>query len=104
MTASRCNVLMVFPSFGSDSFWNYAVTSELFGARYPTIPLGLITVAAMLPKDWTVRLVNRNTDTLLDADIEWADLVMTGGMLNQQADTLSIVRRAQKAGKPVAVG
>ena len=101
---SPCNVLMVYPRFGDDSFWNYSTTAELLGARYPTIPLGLITLAAMLPKEWTVRLVNRNTETLEEADLEWADMVMTGGMLFQQADVLRLIALCHEAGKPVVVG
>jgi radical SAM superfamily enzyme YgiQ (UPF0313 family) len=100
----RCNVLMIYPRFSAGSFWNYSITSELLGARYPTIPLGLITLAAMLPAHWTVRLVNRNTEALDDADLEWADLVMTGGMLFQQADSLRLIRRAHAHGKPIAIG
>jgi radical SAM superfamily enzyme YgiQ (UPF0313 family) len=95
---------MVYPRFGDDSFWNYSITAELLGARYPTIPLGLITLAAMLPKEWTVRLVNRNTEELTDADFDWADLVMTGGMLFQQADSLRLIELAHRHGKPVAIG
>jgi radical SAM superfamily enzyme YgiQ (UPF0313 family) len=102
--ATRCNVLMIYPRFSAGSFWNYSITSELLGARYPTIPLGLITLAAMLPAHWTVRLVNRNTETLDDADLDWADLVMTGGMLFQQADSLRLIRRAHARGKPIAIG
>jgi radical SAM superfamily enzyme YgiQ (UPF0313 family) len=101
---ARCNVLMIYPRFSAESFWNYAITSELLGARYPTIPLGLITLAAMLPAHWTVRLVNRNTEALDDTDLDWADLVMTGGMLFQQADSLRLIRRVQARGKPVAIG
>jgi radical SAM superfamily enzyme YgiQ (UPF0313 family) len=104
MQLARCNVLMIYPRFSAGSFWNYAITSELLGARYPTIPLGLITLAAMLPAHWTVRLVNRNTETLDDADLDWADLVMTGGMLFQQADSLRLIRRARARGKPIAIG
>ena len=74
------------------------------GAKYPTIPLGLITVAAMLPGEWDVRLVNLNTEELSDADLEWADLVMTGGMMFQQAGTLDIIEMCRARGKPVAVG
>ena len=101
-----CNpqVLMVYPRFNPDSFWNYQATCEVAGARYSAAPLGLITVAAMLPPDWPVRLVNRNTEELTPADLAWADLVMTGGMLPQQGDTLSVIALAHEAGKPVAVG
>src|SRR5215472_15020913 len=78
-----CNVLMIYPRFGGGTFWNFAAACELFNAHYPTAPLGLITVAALLPTAWTIRLVDRNTEVLADGDLEWADLVMTGGMLPQ---------------------
>lgn len=102
--ASTTKVLLIYPRFGADSFWNYRRTSELLGARYPTAPLGLITVAALLPQEWEFRLVNRNTEELTDADIDWADLVMTGGMIVQQVDALRLVRMCQARGKPVAIG
>lgn len=102
--SSTCNVLMIYPRFSAESFWNYAVTSGVLGAKYPTIPLGLITLAAMLPADWNIRLINRNTEELRDEDITAADLVMTGGMLFQQADTLRLIAMAKRLGKPVAVG
>ena len=47
--AIRCRVLMVYPKFIPNSFWNYTEACELVGAKYPAAPLGLITVAAMLP-------------------------------------------------------
>ena len=102
--ADACNVLMIFPRFNPKSFWSYEGACELFGAKYPAAPLGMITLAAMLPKSWSVRLVNRNTEELEDGDLAWADLVMTGGMLAQQFDTLKVIELVQRAGKPVAVG
>src|SRR5271166_496166 len=104
MTIDTCKVLMIFPRFNTDSFWNYRATCELSGARYPAAPLGLITVAALLPQSWEVRLVNRNTETLTEADLEWADLVMTGGMLFQQPDALRIIEMCRARGTPVVVG
>jgi len=98
------NVLMVYPCFAGGTFWNFAATCEVFGARYPAAPLGLITVAALLPSSWSVRLVNRNTEELTDSDLAWADLVMTGGMLPQQHDTLEIIDICRGHGKPVVVG
>ena len=47
--AAKLNVLLVYPRFPSLSFWNYKATCEITGARHPAAPLGLITVAAMLP-------------------------------------------------------
>lgn len=103
-SSSPCNVLLVAPRFNGQSFWNFQATCEVYGARTPAPPLGLITVAALLPPSWTCRLVNRNTEELLDADLDWADLVMTGGMLAQQPDTLQVIALAQGRGKPVVIG
>jgi radical SAM superfamily enzyme YgiQ (UPF0313 family) len=104
MQAQPCNVLLVYPRFFAESFRNYRKACELFGAKYPTAPLGLITVAAMLPKTWSFRLVDRNAEELTDADLEWADLVFTGGMITQQLDTLDIIDLCRARAKPVAVG
>ena len=98
------NVLMIYPRFAGGTFWNFAATCEVFGARYPAAPLGLITVAALLPSSWSIRLVDRNTEELTDDDLAWADLVMTGGMFPQQYDTLEIIEICRAGGKPVVVG
>src|SRR5580700_2236183 len=103
-TASPCNVLMIYPRFGAGTFWNFAAACELFNAKYPTTPLGLITVAALLPPQWTVRLIDRNTEALADGDLDWADMVMTGGMLPQCFDTNEIIELCRARGKPVVVG
>jgi radical SAM superfamily enzyme YgiQ (UPF0313 family) len=104
MPYGPCNVLLVYPRFSAATFWNYTVACELVGARFPAAPLGLITVAALLPTNWDVRLINRNTEQLTDEDLEWADLIMTGGMLAQQVDTLRLIGRAHACGTPVVVG
>lgn len=96
---SPCKALLVVPRFG-DSFWNVRVG----GGRYPSIPLGLVTVAALLPASWTCRLVDRNVEALSDKDLDWADVVMTGGMLPQYSDTLTVIALAQARGRPVVVG
>ncbi len=104
MTARPCRILLIYPRFVPNSFWNYAEACKLVGARYPAAPLGLITVAAMLPQDWEFKLVNRNTEEFDEADIDWADLVMTGGMLNQQPDCMHLIDLCHEHGKPVMVG
>ena len=101
---SSCHVLLVAPRFSGQSFWNFEAACEVYGARFPAPPLGLITVAALLPSSWQCRLVNRNTEELRESDLDWADLVMTGGMLPQQPDTLRVIELAQRHGKPVVVG
>jgi radical SAM superfamily enzyme YgiQ (UPF0313 family) len=98
------NVLLVFPKFNPNSFWNLQAVCDIQGARCPAPPLGLITLAALLPSSWNLRLVNRNAEELTDDDLEWADLIMTGGMLPQQYDTLSLIDHCHAKGKIVAVG
>jgi radical SAM superfamily enzyme YgiQ (UPF0313 family) len=102
--AKACNALLIYPRFDAVTFWNFKRTAEVFGAKYPAPPLGLITVAALLPRSWSLRLVNRNTEDLTDDDVQWADLVLTGGMLPQQSDTLDVIDLCQARGKPVVVG
>ncbi len=103
-SGDSCRVLLVYPRFSAATFWNFSVACELVGARYPAAPLGLITLAATLPPHWDIRLINRNTEDLTDADLDWADIVMTGGMLAQQVDTLALIALCHDHGKPVAVG
>jgi radical SAM superfamily enzyme YgiQ (UPF0313 family) len=99
-----CKVLMVYPRFQANTFWNFSEACKLLNARYPSAPLGLITVAAMLPANWNFRLINRNTEDVAEADLAWADMVMTGGMINQQFDTLRVIKLAHAHGKPVVIG
>ncbi len=101
-SAPRC--LFVYPRFTSQSFWNYRATCEVVGAKYPAAPLGLITVAAMLPKEWEVRLVDLNAEELDGRDVEWADLVFLGGMISQQPDHLRLIHYFRSQGKIVVVG
>ncbi len=104
MSTDRCRVLMIYPRFNPNSFWNYKATCELAGARHPAAPLGLITVAALLPESWEIRLVDLNAEELDERDFAWADLVMTGGMLPQQDGTLAVIAQCRSKGKPVVVG
>ena len=97
-------VLMIYPRFNPKSFWGYELGRELLGARYPCAPLGLITVAAMLPKDWDIRLTNLNTEAFRPEDLAWCDMVMISCMLAQQFDALKVIEMAHAAGKPSVIG
>src|SRR6516162_10597999 len=66
---------MIFPKFNPKSFWSYDGACDLLGAKYPAAPLGMITLAALLPPSWDIRLVNRNTEELQDGDVAWADIM-----------------------------
>jgi radical SAM superfamily enzyme YgiQ (UPF0313 family) len=101
---SATKVLLVFPKFNPNSFWSLTAVCDVRDAKCPAPPLGLITLAALLPKSWPVRLVNRNAEALTSADLAWADLVMTGGMLPQRPDTMEVIRQCKASGKPIVVG
>jgi len=96
--------LLVYPEFRSASFWNYRETCELVDARYPAAPLGLCTVAALLPPEWDVKLVDRNVEPWDDAMLDGADVILTGGMMPQQRDCVELIRKARAKGKTVIVG
>ena len=96
--------LFVSPRFTSQSFWNYRATCEVAGAKYPAAPLGLITVAAMLPKSWEARLCDLNAQELDPKDVEWADMIFIGGMISQQPDNLRLIKYFRSLGKTVLVG
>ena len=61
--------LLLHPEFSALGFWNYKTVCRLMGAKYPASPLGLITMAALLPVEWELRLLDVNTAPLDDADI-----------------------------------
>jgi radical SAM superfamily enzyme YgiQ (UPF0313 family) len=98
------NVLLIAPRFTAQSFWGLNGACQAVGVGYPATPLGLLTVAALLPRQWAIRLVDRNLEDFTDADFAWADMVMTGGMLPQQPDILHLIEVAHDKGKPIVVG
>ena len=100
---SVIKVLMIWPRF-PPSFWGFQGMMTLLPEKTAMPPLGLITVAALCPKNWTVRLTDRAFDELLDADILWADLVMISGMHVQKTDISDILARARRLGKRTMVG
>ncbi len=98
----RC--LLIHPEFSPYSFWNFVEVSRIVGAKYLAAPLGLMTVAALLPAEWEIKLIDTNVEPLLAEHFEWADLVFTGGMLPQQVGIQDIIRLSHLKNKPVVVG
>ncbi|NEP47007.1 MAG: B12-binding domain-containing radical SAM protein, partial [Okeania sp. SIO2H7] len=96
-------VLLLYPQFPK-SFWSLEKTLELMGKKAFQPPLGLITVAAILPQTWEYRLRDRNIEDIAEDDWQWADLVIISGMIVQKPDLLDCIRRAKQRGKTVAVG
>jgi radical SAM superfamily enzyme YgiQ (UPF0313 family) len=96
-------VLLLYPLFPK-SFWSFESTIELLGCKAMLPPLGLITVAAMLPKDWEFKLVDRNVRDVTPEEWEWAEMVMISAMIVQKPDLLAQIRRAKRHGKTVVIG
>ena len=99
---TRC--LLVSPRFSEFSYWNYREVCEIFGARYPAAPLGLATVAALLPQTWEIRLLDLNVREMDTSLIDWADIVMAGGMLPQQRNLLALIDLCHARGKRIVIG
>jgi radical SAM superfamily enzyme YgiQ (UPF0313 family) len=100
---SHIKVLMVWPSF-PPSFWGFEGVLEMIPERAMTPPLGLITVAALCPATWEIRLIDHAFEELRDEDLKWANLVMVSAMHAQRADALHILSRARAFGKRTFVG
>ena len=96
-------VLLLYPLFPK-SFWSFDKALELIGRKVSLPPLGMITVAAILPQTWEFRLVDRNARYETEADWDWADLVIISGMIVQKPDMLHLISEAKRRGKLVAAG
>ncbi|MBI2850966.1 MAG: B12-binding domain-containing radical SAM protein [Chloroflexi bacterium] len=97
-------VLLVYPQY-PDTFWSFKHALKFVSKKAAFPPLGLLTVAAMLPQDWDKKLVDMNIDPLTDKDIRWADYVFISAMVVQKASVKEVVARCKKLGiKTVAGG
>ncbi|WP_276665044.1 B12-binding domain-containing radical SAM protein [Rhodopirellula baltica] len=98
----RC--LMIQPCFEQTNYWNFVESAKAIGAKATAPPLGLMTVAALLPQQWEFRIADQNVGPVEESDWQWADVICTGGMLPQQPGILQWVERANAEGKFVVVG
>jgi radical SAM superfamily enzyme YgiQ (UPF0313 family) len=95
--------LLVWPRFPR-SYWGQDYALPIIGKAAVLPPLGLITVAALLPRHWTLRLVDLNIEELRDDHLAWADIVMLSAMRIQEESFREVVRRARAMGKTVVAG
>jgi hypothetical protein len=94
---SNINVLMVWPRFPS-SFWGFEGVLDMLPEAAMTPPLGLITVAALCPPSWNIRLMDQCFQEIRDEDLLWADLVMVSAMHAQRFYAREILLRARASG------
>ncbi|MDY6898523.1 MAG: DUF4070 domain-containing protein [Cyanobacteriota bacterium] len=96
-------VLLIYPLFPK-TFWSYEKILELVDKKVLLPPLGLATVAAILPQEWEFKLVDRNIRSVTEAEWEWADMVILSAMIVQKEDLVNQIKAAKQRGKLVAVG
>ncbi|MCL5030440.1 MAG: B12-binding domain-containing radical SAM protein [Bacteroidetes bacterium] len=96
-------ILLVYPETPS-TFWSFKDALKFISKKSAEPPLGLITVAAMLPKNWEKKLIDLNVSKLVDKDLLWADYVFLSGMNIQINSFKEVVRRSNKLGVKVIAG
>ena len=96
-------ILLVYPRY-PDTFWSFRHALKFIFKKATFPPLGLLTVAAMLPKDWEKKLVDLNTTTLTDKDLKWADYVFISAMVAQDNSAREVVERCKKFGTKTVGG
>jgi radical SAM superfamily enzyme YgiQ (UPF0313 family) len=96
-------ILLIYPEF-PDTFWSFKHALKFISKKASTPPLGLLTVAAMLPEEWEKRLVDLNIRSLKEKDLLWADYVFISAMTVQRESTQKVIARCKVAGVKVVAG
>ncbi len=96
-------ILLVSPKT-PDTFWSFKHALQFVSRKAAMAPLGLMTVAAMLPPEWELRLVDLNVKRLKDEDLRWADYVMVGAMIVQKESVHEVIARCATLKKTVIAG
>jgi radical SAM superfamily enzyme YgiQ (UPF0313 family) len=97
------NVLLIYPKF-PDTFWSFKHALKFIRKKATNPPLGLLTVAAMLPDEFHRRVIDINVEGLTDEDLAWADLAFIGAMAVQRDSAKQTIARCQAAGVKVIAG
>ncbi|HEV2177802.1 MAG TPA: radical SAM protein [Terriglobia bacterium] len=97
------NTLLIYPEW-PDTYWSFKHALPFEGKRSAYPPLGLLTIAPLLPKHWPKRLVDTNIRPLTDADLKWADVAMLSGMLVHKQEILKVLARCRARGLKTVIG
>lgn len=97
------NVLLIYPRY-PDTFWSFKHVLKFVSRKAGFPPLGLLTVASLLPETWDKRLVDVNVSDLQDEQIVWADMVLISAMLVQADSAQEIINRCKSQGRTVMLG
>lgn len=96
-------ILLVYPEY-PETFWSFRFALKFISKKAVNPPLGLITIASMLPVEWEKRLIDINVDALRDEDLEWADMVCISAMAVQKRSALEVINRCKSLGRKIAAG
>jgi len=96
-------ILLIYPYF-PDTFWSFKHALKFILKKASSPPLGLLTVAAMLPTEWEKKLIDMNVSSLEDEDLKWADLVLISAMAIQKESVKIIITRCKSAGIKIVAG
>ncbi len=96
-------ILLVYPKI-PDTFWSFRYALKFVSKKAGQPPLGLLTVAALLPASWQKKLVDMNVEHLSDADIAWADYVFLSAISIQQDSAHAVIERCNAVGTKVVAG
>lgn len=96
--------LLVWPKFESYTFWNFEEVCDLVGVKYMTPPLGLLTVAALLPQSWEITVIDENVTPLREEHLSSADIVLVSSKIVHRRRALEVIDWAKGLGLPVVVG
>ena len=96
-------ILLVYPEF-PDTFWSFKHALKFIQKKAGAPPLGLLTVAAMLPSTWEKQLIDLNVTDLTEKDLNWADYVFVSAMVVQRESVRAILKRCKTAGVKVVAG
>lgn len=96
-------VLLVYPKI-PETFWSFSYVLSFMRRKATMPPLGLLTVAGMVPRSWELRLKDLNITSLKDSDLEWADMVFISAMIIQREGTDEVIRRAKALGTTTVAG
>ena len=97
------NILFVYPQY-PDTFWSFKHALKIISKKAAFAPLGILTIATMLPSEWGKKLVDMNMAALADKDIKWADYVFISAMIVQQNSAREIINRCKKLGTKIVAG
>ena len=96
-------ILLVYPQY-PDTFWSFKHALKFIFKKAAFPPLGLLTVAAMLPREWEKKAVDMNVESLHNKDIEWADYVFLSAMAVQRDSAKDVIKRCNQLGTKIVAG